>query len=121
VTATIQCAGNRRNEMTAVKPVKGGFWDIGAIGNAEWSGVRLRDVLLAAGVDEAGAQQLKHVQFEGLDRDMEKNYAASIPIDKVRASVTARRVVCAVDGDDGDGGRWGRRWRRMEMCCWRWR
>jgi sulfite oxidase len=29
VIATIQCAGNRRNEMSRVKPVKGGFWDIG--------------------------------------------------------------------------------------------
>lgn len=29
VTATIQCAGNRRNEMNRVKAVRGGFWDIG--------------------------------------------------------------------------------------------
>ncbi len=61
VMATIQCAGNRRNEMSRYKPVRGGFWDIGAIGNAEWSGVRLRDVLLMAGLDENDAR-LKHVQ-----------------------------------------------------------
>jgi hypothetical protein len=31
--------GNRRNEMKAVKPVKGLDWDIGAIGTATWGGV----------------------------------------------------------------------------------
>ena len=36
--------------MKAVKPVKGLEWDIGAIGNAQWGGVRLRDVLLHAGM-----------------------------------------------------------------------
>jgi len=41
--------GNRRNEMKAIKPVKGLEWDIGAIGNATWGGVKLRDVLLYAG------------------------------------------------------------------------
>jgi len=120
VDATIQCAvrprlspapsasphslpgtaqGNRRNELSAVKPVKGGAWDIGAISNASWGGARLRDVLLWLGVSDdahAGtdsrappplllsrfAAGLYHVQFEGLDRDMEKNYGASIPIEK---------------------------------------
>ena len=43
-------AGNRRNEMKAIKPVKGLEWDIGAIGNAQWGGVKLRDVLLHAGM-----------------------------------------------------------------------
>eukprot|EP00983_Pelagomonas_calceolata_P021811 683826-Pelagomonas_calceolata.AAC.1 len=35
--------GNRRNEMKAVKPVRGLDWDTGAIGNANWGGVKLRD------------------------------------------------------------------------------
>jgi DMSO/TMAO reductase YedYZ molybdopterin-dependent catalytic subunit len=38
-------------------------------------------VLLRAGLEEGDAR-LRHVQFEGLDRDFEKNYGASIPIDK---------------------------------------
>jgi sulfite oxidase len=78
---TIQCAGNRRNEMSKVKPVRGGFWDVGAISTASWTGVRLRDILLAAGVDAQGSGML-HVQFEGMDKDFEKNYGASIPIRK---------------------------------------
>jgi sulfite oxidase len=49
VEATLQCAGNRRSELTDVKPVKGLRWGIGAISNATWSGARLLDVLKAAG------------------------------------------------------------------------
>ena len=39
VMATLQCAGNRRNDMHEVKPVKGLLWNVGAIGNAVWSGI----------------------------------------------------------------------------------
>lgn len=35
VTATMQCAGNRRADMRAVAPVSGDPWDAGAIGTAE--------------------------------------------------------------------------------------
>lgn len=35
--------------MKSIKSVKGLDWDIGAIGNAQWAGVKLRDVLLFAG------------------------------------------------------------------------
>lgn len=56
VVATIECAGNRRAEMKAIEApggsghaIKGLDWDAGAIGTAVWGGVKLRDVLLAAG------------------------------------------------------------------------
>jgi hypothetical protein len=56
VAATVQCTGNRRSEMKAVPApgssgaqIKGLDWDVGAISTAEWGGVLLRDVLLAAG------------------------------------------------------------------------
>lgn len=61
ITATIMCAGNRRSEMTKIKPVKGLSWGAAAIGNATWTGVRLRDVLAMAGVDEDD-KTFKHVQ-----------------------------------------------------------
>ncbi len=55
----------------------------GAIGNAEWSGVNLKDVLEYAGLDERSETDAEHVQFEGLDSDMEGVcYGASIPIEK---------------------------------------
>lgn len=81
VTAAIQCTGNRRNEMKSVKDVKGLDWDKGAIGNATWTGVRLRDVLAYAGLADDGGD-LEHVHFEGLDRDMVQTYGVSIPMAK---------------------------------------
>lgn len=49
IASTVQCGGNRRNEMKAVQPVKGLDWDAGAIGTATFGGVLLRDVLQYAG------------------------------------------------------------------------
>lgn len=83
VTATLQCAGNRRSEMNQVKQVKGLNWGIAAISNATWSGARLRDVLIAAGYRPDVARWARHVQFEGLDRDATgTTYGASIPLSK---------------------------------------
>ncbi|PNW83825.1 hypothetical protein CHLRE_04g217929v5 [Chlamydomonas reinhardtii] len=83
VTATIQCSGNRRNEMSQVKPVKGLEWDQGAIGTAVWGGVRLRDVLKAAGLSEDDPA-VRHIHFEGLDKDPATGdvYGASIPLSR---------------------------------------
>nr|XP_061814154.1 sulfite oxidase-like [Nerophis lumbriciformis] len=83
VTATLQCAGNRRSEMNTVKQVKGLNWGISAISNGVWAGARLRDVLLAAGYGPDAARWARHVQFEGLDKDVTgTTYGASIPIHK---------------------------------------
>ncbi|KAM3620696.1 uncharacterized protein V6R79_000712 [Siganus canaliculatus] len=86
ITATLQCAGNRRSEMNKVKQVKGLNWGIAAISNATWGGARLRDVLLAAGYVPDVARSARHVQFEGLDRDVTgTSYGASIPLNKAVA------------------------------------
>lgn len=59
----------------------------GAIGSAEWSGVKLRDVLRFAGFDEDNSEGVAHVQFEGLDSDTSGTcYGSSIPIDKAMGS-----------------------------------
>ncbi len=85
VEATLQCAGNRRQGLMAVQPIPGEVdWDSAAISNSTWSGVRLRDVLEAAGI-RATDQQL-FVAFEGLDETERHNqrihFGGSIPIDK---------------------------------------
>lgn len=81
-TATLTCAGNRRNEFSKVKKVGGVQWDAGAISNGEWSGVRLSDVLKSAGVQASA----KHVWFEGFDEITEKGktftFGGSIPLSK---------------------------------------
>ncbi|XP_054259054.1 sulfite oxidase isoform X3 [Macrosteles quadrilineatus] len=82
VTAAIQCAGNRRSEMSKVKTVKGLDWGSAAIGNAVWSGARLYDVLTSLGLKEDDPRA-KHIQFEGLDTDVSNSpYGASIPVEK---------------------------------------
>ncbi len=82
-TCTLTCAGNRRNEFSRIKPVGGVQWREGAIGNAEWAGVRLSEVLKAAGI-QTGA---RHVWFDGLDevRDGDKTFpfGGSVPLTKV--------------------------------------
>lgn len=84
VTAVMQCAGNRRADMQQVHPVSGDPWAPGAIGNAEWAGAALADVLRAAGA-EAG--EALHIAFSSLDEceseDGERfRYEASIPMAK---------------------------------------
>jgi len=82
IVATVQCAGNRRAEMRATKNLKGLEWRGGAIGNAEWAGAKLCDVLKAAGLDE-NDEKIRHIHFEGLDTDPSNSpYGASIPIEK---------------------------------------
>ena len=77
VTATLQCAGNRRREMDGFRSVKGLQWGSAAIGNASWTGVRLSDVLAYAGVRE---EDVEHIIFQGGDTDAEGTpYEASIP------------------------------------------
>lgn len=67
ITSALQCAGNRRNAMNNEYQgsVQGTQWYVGAIGNARWTGVKLRDVLESFGLDKEGT----HVQFFGLDCD----------------------------------------------------
>ncbi len=78
VAAAMQCAGNRRADLDAVRPVSGDKWGGGAIGQAEWTGVGLADVLRAAGVDEG---EPLHVAFEAAD----DGFAVSIPLAKALA------------------------------------
>lgn len=51
VTAAIMCGGNRRSEMNQVKPVKGLSWGAAAVGNAVWSGPKLRDILMQLNIE----------------------------------------------------------------------
>lgn len=77
LTRTMECAGNGRRfykEHFGVAP-EGGQWRMGAMGCAEWTGVRLCDVLARAGVK----QDARDVMPVGLD-DFEM--ARPMPLDK---------------------------------------
>ena len=61
LVAVCQCSGNRRG---LAKPhVAGVQWGYGAMGNARWTGVRLKDVLARAGL----APEAVEVAFDGAD------------------------------------------------------
>lgn len=83
VIATLQCAGNRRQELAAAEAIPGELpWGAEAISNAVWTGVPLADVLAAAGVRPAA----RHAAFLGLDeceRHGERfGFGGSIPLEK---------------------------------------
>ena len=81
LAAVNQCSGNSRGLFQP--RVAGGQWGHGAMGNARWLGVRLRDVLDLAGV-RAGARQ---VRFGGLDRPLvpaAPDFLKSLDIDHAR-------------------------------------
>ncbi|XP_063827400.1 sulfite oxidase [Ostrinia nubilalis] len=88
--AALMCAGNRRSEMNEqVKPVKGISWAGGAVSNARWGGVLLRDVLVHCGVDLENTEG-KHVIFTGSDIDATGvNFSTSIPL-SMAADPTSR-------------------------------
>lgn len=84
VVATLACAGNRRAELLRVRPIPGKDpWAHGAISTAQWRGVRLADVLAAAGVHRDDGL---HVAFEAVDIADEATpaqpYGSSIPLSK---------------------------------------
>jgi sulfite oxidase len=83
VTATLQCAGNRRVGLMHVRDIPGQApWGPGATGTARWTGVRLADVLTEAGLRPEAA----HVAFDAPDvsqrADPPQGFGASIPIAK---------------------------------------
>ena len=81
LAAVNQCSGNSRGFFQP--RVAGGEWANGAMGNAKWLGVRLRDVLDRAGV-KAGAQR---VRFGGLDEAVvfdAPKFMKSIDVDHAR-------------------------------------
>jgi len=81
LAAVNQCSGNSRGYFQP--RVAGGQWGNGAMGNARWTGVRLRDVLDRAGV-KPGAQA---VRFAGLDDpvvDTAPKFLKSIAVDHAR-------------------------------------
>src|SRR3954464_10058541 len=78
VVAVCQCSGNRRGLFEP--HVAGVEWGVGAMGNARWRGVKLKDVLAKAGV-KPGALE---VVFDGADHGAVENtpdFIKSLPLD----------------------------------------
>eukprot|EP00271_Cylindrocystis_brebissonii_P000992 TRINITY_DN11229_c0_g1_i1.p1 TRINITY_DN11229_c0_g1~~TRINITY_DN11229_c0_g1_i1.p1 ORF type:complete len:426 (+),score=63.60 TRINITY_DN11229_c0_g1_i1:662-1939(+) len=86
VVVTLQCAGNRRTEMSLKRKVKGVGWGLAALGNAVWSGAHLADVLALAGVPVRSVKTAtggRHVEFISVDKCPEEKggpYKGSLPL-----------------------------------------
>jgi DMSO/TMAO reductase YedYZ molybdopterin-dependent catalytic subunit len=83
--ATLECAGNGR--VFLIPQVAGAQWELGAVGNAEWTGVPLGALLERAGLEDTACE----IVLEGADRGTPKeepvppgpvSYARSLPRDK---------------------------------------
>jgi DMSO/TMAO reductase YedYZ molybdopterin-dependent catalytic subunit len=83
--ATLECAGNSR--VFLVPQVSGAQWELGAVGNAEWTGVPLAALLERVGLEEDACE----IVLEGADRGRPTeapvppdpiSYARSLPRDK---------------------------------------
>jgi DMSO/TMAO reductase YedYZ molybdopterin-dependent catalytic subunit len=82
---TLECAGNSR--VFLVPQVEGAQWELGAVGNAQWTGVPLAVLLERAGLTEDACE----IVLEGADRGTPKeppvppnpiSYARSLRRDK---------------------------------------
>ncbi len=87
VPVTLECAGNSRVFLSPA--VTGAQWELGAVSNAEWTGVPLAAVLERAGVKSEAVE----VILEGADAGAIKadpkppdafHFARSVPISKVK-------------------------------------
>jgi len=95
IPVTLECAGNNR---TFLEPkVKGVQWGLGAVGNAEWTGVPLSILLDRAGVKSTA----REIILEGADRGKpedpksppgEMNFARSIPMKKASDVLLAYKM-----------------------------
>ena len=76
LAAVCQCSGNRRG--LSDPHVTGVEWGYGAMGNARWKGVRLKDVLARAGIKKETIE----IGFNGADKgavDATPDFIKSIP------------------------------------------
>ena len=92
VIRTVECAGNGRRFYKETFGVEGegGQWRTGAIGCAEWTGVRLRDVLRRAGITDRARDVMPH----GLD-----DHAVSRPMPLAKALADDTLLVLKMNGE----------------------
>ncbi len=79
ITAVCQCSGNRRGLSTP--HVAGVEWGVGAMGNAVWRGVRLKDVLAKAGLRKEAVELVLN-GADGPVLDKTPDFVKSIPVSK---------------------------------------
>jgi len=95
LTAVLECAGNGRARHAPRVP--GLQWELGAVAQATFTGVRLRDLLVRAGL----SSEARHVHLRGADDPPSPTmpvFLRSIPIE--RALDPSTLVAFAMNGED---------------------
>lgn len=84
IVALAVCAGNSRSTFNPKVP--GSQWRNGGMGNAKWKGVKLKDILAAAGVKKNAID----VTFQGMDRP---------PLPQTPAFIKSLNINHVMDGE----------------------
>ncbi|MFA7431253.1 MAG: molybdopterin-dependent oxidoreductase [Rhodospirillaceae bacterium] len=93
----LECGGNGRAGFNP--PARGNQWTVGAVGNAEWTGVRLRDVLQEAGVKSSAVYTGHFGADSHLSGDPAKAaLSRGMPMEKAMNEHTL--LVWAMNGED---------------------
>ncbi|MFD2100497.1 sulfite oxidase [Flagellimonas iocasae] len=94
---TLECGGNGRSEFNP--PAKGNQWTVGAVSCAEWTGVRLRDVLEDAGIKSDAVYIGYHAADTHLSSDPNKEpISRGVPMDKALQDETL--LAFSMNGED---------------------
>ncbi|WP_431126458.1 sulfite oxidase [Flagellimonas flava] len=94
---TLECGGNGRSEFDP--PAKGNQWTIGAVSSAQWTGVRLRDVLESVGLKSDAVYVGYHAADTHLSGDPNKEpISRGVPIAKALQDETL--LAFQMNGED---------------------
>lgn len=103
VSCALQCAGNRRTSFNRIRMTSLAQYDTSAISCAKWTGARLRDVLLYAGIPEDYEKAgIKYIVFEALDVDPASGlpFQVSVPVEKVMDPHGDSMLCYKMNGED---------------------
>ena len=93
----LECGGNGRSEF--VPPASGNQWSVGAVGCPEWTGVRLRDVLEAVGIENDAVYVAYYAADTHLSGDPNKvPISRGVPLAK--ALERESLIAWAMNGED---------------------
>ena len=94
---TLECGGNGRSEFDP--PAKGNQWTVGAVSCAEWTGVRLRDVLEDVGIKDDAVYIGYHAADTHLSGDPKKEpISRGVPMAKALQDETI--LAFKMNGED---------------------
>ncbi|PWN32903.1 molybdopterin binding oxidoreductase [Meira miltonrushii] len=74
-TATLECAGNRREDLSDQEKTEGIQWSSGAISTAHWYGISIRDLLIQVGIEDPYKHHKDLFSLQPSESDIAKDCA----------------------------------------------